>query len=187
MTGTGFGIRLVEEDTEVWRNAARSRHWIKKFDRGGGTTDVILNAGQKFELSPSERRLNQELAADSSLDFFTNGTFEPVKLTADDADNASIEATVLDEDELMSLLKGNTNTFKKKLADIASAATVQRLVDIAEDPDAEYEVSLRKVELLRDRLSEIQPPITHVRPSVENGDVATPPEDSQRFQVQRPG
>lgn len=182
---------MVQEDTEVWKNVARSRHWVKKFSTQGGTVDVILQSGQRFEVTPSERRLNQEMCADPSLDLFANGTFQYVRLSADHEDNEAIESNPnhLSDDEMWKLLLGNTNSFKKRVEGIESQGAIERMIvlaeDAEEDDDESTSVSHRKVELLRERLSVISPSITHVRPSVEQGKVDTPPEDSQRFRAQR--
>lgn len=146
---------VESQDLETWQNAGRSRVIIKKFAHSGELVDHIIKGQAKLTLTSHERRLNQEMAADSDWDPFNNGTFIPVRLieTAEDLEQIKSNPNLMSEEDMRELLNKHFKQVKSRLADIKSEAVLNRLSEIAREED----VSVGKMEAIQARLQDFKP------------------------------
>jgi len=144
----GFcGILVVTDDIEVlgsecmstpqkemWRNVTKGkRHVLKYGPRGEIQTEIVRPEGTVL-LTPEEREINMNRAADEKLCIFRNGSLVPVQLLDEEtkAEFASNPNNMADE-ELRALFRAHWKTFDDKLAEIDNIYTLSRLRDLAED------------------------------------------------------
>jgi hypothetical protein len=149
---------MVEKATpehETWENTGMSRVVLKKYSHSGELVDEMLNGRRKIMVTPHERRLNQELAANKHLDPFANGTLSPVHLieTADDLEEIKANPNLMSETDMKDLLKGHFKKLEARLAEIDSEPILNRLLEVASEEDA----SLSKVNAIKTRLDSFKP------------------------------
>lgn len=141
-------------DKESWKNLSHQPAVVPSVNFRGETSQAIIQPGAVFKVSVEERQMYQAKAAyDESLDKFMNGTFEPVKLieTAEDYAEIADSPERHSEDDLKALLKGQTTTVRKRLAEISNPVTVKRLIELAEEMD----LSQSKMDALNEHYSEM--------------------------------
>lgn len=156
----------MPDELETWKNPTEGRVWINRLDRFGELVKVeVINSGKTFHISPGERRLNQEMAATSDQDVFSNGTLSPMRLLEGDADAAAFAANpnLMTEDDMRVLFKPARteaakvvagDAFIDRLASIKNIATLDRLLALAREEDA----PLSRVEAITQRMAELQQP-----------------------------
>jgi hypothetical protein len=147
--------KTPSEDFESWENQTDGRHIIKKFGAKGDLIDDMINARRKFHLTTQERHINQERAADDTLDPFANGIFAPVRLleTAEDFAQISSNPNVMGEDEMKKLVKGNIAALEARLAEVRNPVVLQRLLEVADSED----ITVKKLGAIQGRLQEVSP------------------------------
>lgn len=156
----------MADQLETWKNPTEGRVWINRLDRHGELEKVELIGSQKtFHISPTERRLNQEMAAQTNLDVFSNGTLTPLRLidgTAD-AEAFATNPNLMTEADMRDLFKPGRSeeakaamneAFAERLASIQNVAALDRLLTMARAEDA----PLSRVEAIQTRLAEVQQP-----------------------------
>lgn len=150
-------LQAVPEEYEVWRNAALGTVVLKKFSELGVLIEVRVNGGGKVQLTPHERRINEEATAHPSLDVFLNGMLTPVKLIDSDVDTATLQANpeAMSETGMKALFHSQIKTFGTRVGEISNVITLRRLLEVAEEVDA----SLRQVKVINDRIAEVTPQI----------------------------
>lgn len=155
MTSISKPTGVDAQDLETWQNAGHSRVIIKKFAHSGELVDHIIKGQSKLTLTSHERRLNQEMAADSNWDPFNNGTFIPVRLieTAEDLDQIKSNPNLMSEEDMRDLLGKHHKQVAARLRDIQSQQVLNRLAEIAEEED----VTVGKMNAIRARLDEFRP------------------------------
>lgn len=148
---------MAEETHEVWVNASAGRAWVWTHNQIGERIDRQVPSGGKLQITTADRQLNQEMAADATLDLFTNGTLVPVRLleTADDVREIRDNPNLLTEQELVEAFDLPWKSFDKKVGEISNRSALERMVAIAEGDDSGVEATMRQVRVLRDRLSEL--------------------------------
>jgi hypothetical protein len=156
----GTEAAKVEAELEVWRNAARGLAVIKKFGVMGQIIEEQVQGGKTVHLTPKERRLNQEKAADDSLDVFKNGMLVPVHLIDSEEDTEELQANTnaMSESAMKALFRSQMPTFKAKIAEISNPTSLQRLVEVCGEVDG----SVRQLETIQARLAEVSPQVTEV-------------------------
>ncbi len=147
----------MTDELETWKNPTEGRVWINRLNHRGELDKVeVVAGGRTFHISSHERKLNQEMAYNSDLDIFANGTLAPVRLIegSDDAREFAANPNLLTEDDMRGLVrksKGTTDAFVERLATIKNPATLERLLTLARDEDA----PLSRVEAIQARLGEV--------------------------------
>lgn len=146
-------------DTEAWKNAGLGLIVIKKTNQRGELGEEAVPGGKMIQISPGDRRVNSELAANEDLDVFRNGMLTPVRLieTEEDAKEIASNPNLMTESDMENLFKGHWKTFETRIAEIANETTLNRLLEVARSVDAK----VRQVETIEARLSEVCP-VTHV-------------------------
>jgi hypothetical protein len=147
-------------DFEVWENAGLSTVAIQKLDVRGNVIMEQIVGGRKVQITPQERRMNQELAAHDNLDVFMNGMLVPVRLVDAQEDNEKLQtnSNAMSESAMKALFKSQLPTFKKKIAEISNSIALERLLTIASEVDG----SIRQVEAIQDRLNDVRPHVSEI-------------------------
>ena len=161
------------EDHETWEVAIPGKVAVWKYDTAGHLRQEIIASGRKFGLTKRERMLNQDRAANESLDMFKNGMLVPVRLI-DEADEAEYaqNPNVLSETQMRELFK-NRKGFASRIQEITNPLTLQRLLDMAEAEEA----TVPQVKALQAHLNEI----TGVEDVNEREQVSGPLGDDMRI------
>lgn len=148
-------VKLSEH--EEWQSNIEGVIWVNKLDRRGEVTHEQVKPGGVVRLLPEERRMNQEQAAEQDLDVFTNGHLIPVRLveTADDFDRLKGNPNHMTAAD-MSVLVSNPKALKAKVAEVDNAATLRRLLDVANGPDSDAKV--KDVRIIEERLVSVLHP-----------------------------
>jgi hypothetical protein len=76
---------------EIWKNTTNGMRWCKQHDKAGAEGTKIVQGQRTFSITPLDRQLNQDIAANAELDLFRNGTFVLVR-AADDTDEDEIQS-----------------------------------------------------------------------------------------------
>jgi len=152
--------RIVEDESkyEAWKNATRSTVVLKKIDRSGNLIDEVIRGGRTFNLTPDERRLNQEIASTDKLDMFQNGLLSPVRLIEGATDVEKFKETPnhISEDEMAALITGQSQkAFTERVTAITNPVTLKRMLEIAESD--EVDATVKRAKFLSERLNELSP------------------------------
>lgn len=158
--------QAITEDTgnlETWRNATRGRVVIKRVGPMGATRDDMIGAGKTFHLTPQDRRLNQQMAAEEELDVFTNGTLVPVEIDESSEDYRELveNPNLLNDAQIAKLFKANDDVFAERISEIKNATTLERLHDLASQDETGARVS--QLKMLDARLRQVQPTADEIR------------------------
>lgn len=143
------------EELETWKNSSRGTVVLKKFGERGTLVDEVVPGGRKIQLTPRERRYNQEIAANEELDVFHNGMLTPVRLIETEEDVAEIASNpnVITDSEMAELFKTNQKTFTAKVKAIQSLVVLERLAEIAKAQDARQS----QIQVIEERIDEVNP------------------------------
>lgn len=146
---------------ELWKSAIPGTLYLKRFDRKGDLVDEMVSSGKTIHLTPNERRLNQEMAAEPEYDIFTNGYMIPIRLIPNDLGEENADGTVgfqtnsnhMTDDDMKALLEDRKSPkkFADALANISNPMTLQRMIAVATEADA----SMKQVETIRARIVEM--------------------------------
>lgn len=159
---------MIEEpdadQLETWRNVTKGRVVVRKVGALGQIRHEMIGPGKTFHLTPQERRMNQEVAANEDLDFFMNGILQPISLSdSEDAEFLKNNPNLLGDDEqIRRLFKANDDTFAERLAEIKNASALERLKEIAYQD--ETRAALPQIRMIEARLSQVAPAIENVHP-----------------------
>lgn len=168
-----------DEDLETWKNSTKGRVVVQRLSALGERRHDMIGAGRMFHLTPRERRVNQELAANSDMDVFMNGTLQPVRLIEDDPDSQAVTGNPnhLNESEAEALFKTQYKVFATRLASISNPSALEYLLSLTQRE--EIHATVRQVERITARLSEVNPDTMgsaseNGRPSEVAGRAVTP-------------
>lgn len=126
----------TDAELEAWTNATAGRIMLRRHSVTGELQTELIPSGKTIHLSPMERKMNQEVAANEDLDVFLNGSLQPVRLLEGEASSEAMAAhpNHLSEDEARRLFKASPDAFAARLDEITNPAAVERLLALAEDP-----------------------------------------------------
>lgn len=164
----GYGMS-DKDKLEVWKNTTAGLRWCEVTDRQGRQTTRLVKGGRTFTITPFERQLNQDAAAEPELDHFRNGTFILIK-KAVDTDMAEIESpdSLTDAEILGTVheLMAKNMTVSQALKGIKSPVALQRIYEraVAED------ISKSQIDEIKDRLQ-----MAEGTAPVQEHEVASPP------------
>ncbi len=147
------------EDLESWRNATPGTVIIVRFSELGRLIDHVVLGGRPVQLTPRERRINEERAATEKLNPFRNGTMQAVRLIESEADTAEIASNPnsMAESEIIDLFgKGNWKTFAASVNKIESPLLLHRLLEVA-NSDA-VNATVRQLQSIKERLAATENP-----------------------------
>jgi hypothetical protein len=165
----------VEPGLELWRNAAAGIVAINRIGEYGRTRVEVIHGDRTFHITPQERRMNQNVCARPELDFFTNGTLQPVVLLDDEEDTAALRQNpnVMAEADIEALFKIKGEAFAERLDHITNTATLGRLVALAREP--RLNATVQQYELVKARQRALETEVADVNP-----DGASAPERRSR-------
>lgn len=146
----------MEAVQEIWKNSTRSKIFIARNGPNGTIRHEMVGPGRNFTITADERRMNQNVAANESLDVFVNGWFQPIQLPEDAASEISENPNHIPDDKLPGFFKLHYRTFTKRLEQISNTTVLQRLLEIGPDHDA----TVRQMEEVTKRLNELNPILT---------------------------
>lgn len=152
------------DQLETWQNATRGRVVLRRLGALGQVRYEMIGSGKTFHITPQERRMNQEVAANEDLDFFLNGTLQPINLAdTDDAEILKNNPNLLgDEEQIRRLFRASQDVFAERLATIKNASALERLKEIAYQD--ETAATLAQVRMIEARLEQVNPEIENVHP-----------------------
>jgi hypothetical protein len=146
----------TDPNLETWKNVTKGRVVLQRLGAGNVRRAELVGPDRVVHLSAMERRVNQELAASTAQDVFSNGALQPVRLAdTDEAKALAANPNHLKEDEAVALFSSHWKTFEKRVNEIGNPAAIERLVELSRDP--KVDASVRQVELLKDRLAVVAP------------------------------
>lgn len=148
----------ARKDLESWQNVTAGPVFVRRLDHRGELTKVEgVEGGKTLHLTPEERRINSESAADEGLDFFRNGQMQPLRLldNSDEAKDLAANPNLLSETDMRALCARETHpkTFEARVKAIRNPVTLERLLAVAHAEDA----TIKRVEVINARLVEISP------------------------------
>jgi len=141
------------EFVETWENIAAYQNAIIRLDvRGEEKHEVIQGEKRQFMLTTEERMLTQSKVVDKANDPFSNGSFRPVVVP----ENVTIETNpnALSDEEILEIFAASDFAWTEWMHTIDSPATLNRMVDLADNAEGVTVKRLRDVEL---RLREVRP------------------------------
>lgn len=157
MTTSKTPVPGADADYEQWENTTAGRVSLKFYNQLGMLQDKIIDSHRKFQITPKERKLNQEMAADSDLDHFANGIFAPVRLieTADDIEEIRSNPNLVSEDDMKELLtKRSAKAFQERVEAIKNPYALTRMLELAHNDD---NATAKQVAIIEARLREVSP------------------------------
>jgi hypothetical protein len=148
---------MIDEDFETWENRAAGLVYLWKFNELGQLVHQGVPGGGKVQITPKERRINQEKVASADLDVFQNGMLAPLRLVDSDEDTKTLQANsnAMSETAMKALFRSQVATFTKKINEISNPITLSRLIEVASEVDA----TIRQERIIRDRLAEVTPTV----------------------------
>lgn len=148
----------VDTGVELWRNVTAGVVVISRVGEYGRRLYESVTGGRVFQLTPQERRNMQMSAATEDLDMFTNGSLAPVSLVNGEPDNEPLlmNPNLLDDDDIPKLLRMKGESFADAIAAINQMAPINRLLEIARNPNFDVTVSQYEVIKRRERALKIE-------------------------------
>ena len=145
------------EEKETWKNAMPGTIYFWETDLRGQPRSKLVRGGQKFQITVSDRLANQDRAAGSSTDIFSNGRCVPVRLLdgSEGKEEFATNPNMIGDSDIEELLKKGANTVKARLKDISNILVLSRLLANAEKEDSE--VSVATVKAIKARIEEVNP------------------------------
>jgi hypothetical protein len=146
----------VFADVETWQNETQGVVVINRVGEYGRRADDLIQGGRRFQVTPQERRMNQNAVNSADQDVFTNGTLRPLDLLEGDPDTKRLLANpnILDEDELPKIFVLKGEMFRQRIAEITNPSAIARLIELARDPG--YEATLFQYECVKRRELELR-------------------------------
>lgn len=168
--------RIVEDSNkyETWKNATRSTVVLKKHDRKGNLVDEVIRGGKIFAITPEERRMNQEIAANQKQDMFMNGLLAPVRLleSSDDVQELQSNPNHMTDEDIIEVFKiKSAKAFKERVSAVTNPLTLKRMLEVAHLEEANAMV--KQVEYVTNCLKTIQPALYNEVEVVSPGPGAT--------------
>ncbi len=147
-------MRNTDSKHEGWKNNTRALLSVRKYDRRGDLKTEEIPAGRVLNITPEERRINEEMAVTDKVNFFKNGMLTPVRLIEADEDFEEIKSNknLMSEDDMRDLLKTKRG-FKASVEQITNIATLRRIAEIASEENAD--VTLGQMKAIQGRVEEL--------------------------------
>jgi hypothetical protein len=146
----------VFAEVETWQNETPGTVAINRVGEYGRRVVDLIHGGRRFQVTPQERRMNQNAANSPEQDIFTNGTLRPIDLLDDDPDTEKLKANpnIFREGELPELFNLKGEMFRQRIAEIKNPAALARLIELARDP--RLEATLTQYEAIKSREIELR-------------------------------
>lgn len=140
------------EFVETWENIAPFQNSIIKIDNRGDEKHEVILGRRTFMLTTEERIITQDRIIDKANDPFQNGAFRPVVVP--ETINIETNPNALSDEEIMQIFEASDIAWEEYLKVIDSPATLNRMVDLADEAENMTVKRLRQIQL---RLREVSP------------------------------
>lgn len=152
---TGLRDQAKPDELETWKNATRGSIVLRRFSESGHLIEQMITGGRTVQMTPRERRINSEAAANVRLNPFANGTMQPVKLIDGEADTAEIASNpnVMGETEVAGLFKAHWKTFAARVETIDNTMLLNRMLEVAKDDSTG--ATVKQLEVIKARLATV--------------------------------
>lgn len=152
MTASLHGSISDEERTfvETWENLGDGVHYIIQENRRGDEVQTQITGTRRFRLTTYERILTEEKCLDPRNNPFSNGQFRPIVVPA--TVNIESNPNALATQEILRLFKASDVAWDEWMLVLDSPATLQRMVDLAEESD----LSVKRLRQLERKLIALQ-------------------------------
>jgi hypothetical protein len=146
------------EFVETWENIAPYQNAIIRLDHRGDEKYEVITGRRTFMITTEERMITQERVVEAKNDPFKNGSFRPINTPEDITVETNPNA--LSDDEILDIFASSDLAWEEWMKVIDSPATLNRMVDMADEAPGVTVKRLRDVQL---RLREVKPPtrLTH--------------------------
>lgn len=146
---------ITEEDrkfVETWANVAAYSHTIIRLDARGDEKYEVIEGPRRFMVTTEERVINSDRIKNVADDPFLNGSFRPVIVP----DSVTVESNpnALSDEEIAKIFKSSDFAWSEWMQNIDSAATLNRMMLLAESAD----ISLKRYKEIERRLAVVKPP-----------------------------
>lgn len=157
----------TENFLEQWRFVGRGKLIIRRIGEFGRQHSSRVQGGMTFHVTAAERRLNQQAVAKPEYDPFTNGQCEAILLDPSDPDYEKLTTNpnVIREDDISRAFRLKGEKFRERLSHISSAASIRRLIELAEADNSD--VTVPQWRALQARLAELDTELQHVSLQVQ--------------------
>lgn len=147
--------RDIDPDLEVWRNNARGKEQVWRIEIPGsdGPKAELIRGGQRFTISPRERRFNMAKYNSDNVNPYLNGTFTQESYVGTDPESLRVaeRADALTDDRIAGLYDGEWATFQMAVAGITNPVVLGHMETYGVDNDK----GSRRVDLIRQRIIEV--------------------------------
>ncbi len=138
---------ISDEDrkfVETWESVTDAQHYIVKEDRRGDEAYTPVLGHRQFKLTTYERMLTQDKVVEKVNDPFVNGSFRPVIVP----ENLTIETNpnALSNEDIHRIFAASQTAWEENLALIDAPATLQRMINLAEESDSISFARVRELE-----------------------------------------
>lgn len=144
MSAVGSVTEAEKQFVETWENVATSTNYILKLDFRGDSKPSMVNGPRQFKLTTYERILTQDEIIDVRLDPFKNGCFRPVIVP--EGVDVETNPNALSDEDILRIFKASENAWESYMEVIDSPATLQRMVNLAEQSETLTVKRLRELE-----------------------------------------
>jgi hypothetical protein len=141
------------ETQEVWKNSIPGSIVIQRSSPNGIVRHELIASQRSFSISPEDRRMNQNLAANSDLDMFANGMLQPVNLPDTTEPELLENPNHIPDSQLPAFFRMQIRTFTKRIETITNQAMLERLKELGPGQDA----TVRQMEMIQARLDAVSP------------------------------
>jgi hypothetical protein len=150
----------MQAEVETWLNESAGIVVINRLGEYGRQVVDMVNGGRRFQITPAERRMNQNACAQPDQDVFTNGTLRPISLLDSEPDTESlrINPNLIAEEDLASMFQLKGEFFVQRIATITNPAAMNRVVEMARDP--RFDATLAQYEAAKQRELDLQGDLT---------------------------
>lgn len=141
---------------ETWRNETAGLITINRVGEYGRPIVDLIDAGRTFQLTPQERRMNQNACYSRELDIFTNGALRPIDLLDGEPDTELLRKNpnTFTDAELQRIFALSGDHFVERIGQVSNVGAVARILDLARDPA--YGATLAQYEAIRSRESALK-------------------------------
>lgn len=144
-----------KEFVETWENIASYQNGVIKLDPRGDEKQEIISGNRTFFITTYERLITQDRVEDPKNDPFINGSFRPVKVP--EGVTFETNPNALSDDEIFQIFQSSDVAWSEYMLVIDSPATLNRMIDLADDDRAEG-MTVRRLRQVQVKLREVSPP-----------------------------
>ncbi len=166
--------RVIEEpdadQLETWMNVTKGRVVLRRVGSLGQIRHEMVGGGKTVHITPQERRMNQEVAANEDLDFFLNGTLQPIHLEEGEDTEALRNNPNLwgDDEQVRRLFKAGSDVFAERLSIIKNSSALERLKELAYQDETGATVA--QARMIDARLAQVAPSVDMLHPEQSGAD-----------------